>query len=196
MSVHFKSSCKFCRVLLLQVRHRFSTLVTINIHVIIFSKFLLYLGKQLTNQQITLGNKLLVYISCCLAGRGYPFGDVPPDQVQVVKQRVFQCVTCQHSLNAKDSEPAYPYLRWKKILGSVDVFPLCTPMLVNSCFNLLSEIFRVLLQFDTREFLNVLALAFEEPEFTSELGLRRRQLVVDILLQLVVKEEGFSVSTL
>lgn len=69
-------------------------------------------------------------------------------------------------------------------------------MLVNSCFNLLSEIFRVLLQFDTREFLNVLALAFEEPEFTSELGLRRRQLVVDILLQLVVKEEGFSVSTL
>ncbi|XP_052128558.1 vacuolar protein sorting-associated protein 8 homolog [Frankliniella occidentalis] len=120
-------------------------------------------GRQLSNQQITLGNKLLVYISCCLAGRGYPYGDVPPDLVQTVKQRVFQCVTCQHSLNAKDTEPVYPYLR-------------------------------VLLQFDTKEFLNVLALAFEEPEFTSELGLRRKQLVVDILLQLVVKEQGFSAS--
>lgn len=63
------------------------------------------------------------------------------------------------------------------------------------CDNLLFSLllFRVLLQFDTREFLNVLALAFEEPEFTSELGLRRRQLVVDILLHLVVQEEGFSV---
>lgn len=120
-------------------------------------------GKQLTNQQITLGNKLLVYTSCCLAGRGYPYGDVPQELVQDVKQRVFQCVTCQHSLNAKDSEKVYPYLR-------------------------------VFLQFDIREFLNVLALAFEEPEFTSELGLRRRQLVVDILLHLVVQEEGFSAS--
>lgn len=120
-------------------------------------------GKQLTNQQITLGNKILVYISCCLAGRGYPYGDVPADLVQTVKQRVFQCVTCQHSLNAKDTEKAYPYLR-------------------------------VLLQFDTREFLNVLALAFEEPEFTSELGIRRKQLMVDILLHLVVQDEGFSAS--
>jgi vacuolar protein sorting-associated protein 8 len=49
------------------------------------------------------------------------------------------------------------------------------------------------LQFDTREFLNVLALAFEEPEFTSELGLRQRQRIVDILLQLMVLEHGFSV---
>lgn len=75
------------------------------------SNIVVFPGKQLTNQQITLGNKLLVYTSCCLAGRGYPYGDVPQELVQDVKQRVFQCVTCQHSLNAKDSEPAYPYLR-------------------------------------------------------------------------------------
>ena len=31
----------------------------------------------LTEQQVKLGNKLLVYISCCLAGRAYPWGDVP-----------------------------------------------------------------------------------------------------------------------
>lgn len=53
---------------------------------------------------------------------------------------------------------------------------------------------RALLQFDTREFLNVLALAFEEPEFTSELGLRQRQRIVDILLLIMVHGEGFTVS--
>lgn len=54
-------------------------------------------------------------------------------------------------------------------------------------------IFRALLHFDTREFLNVLALAFEEPEFTSELGLRQRQRVVDILLLIMVHGDGFTV---
>ena len=44
-------------------------------------------------------------------------------------------------------------------------------------------ILRTLLKFDTREFLNVLALAFEEAEFTSELGMIQRQRVVDILMQ-------------
>ncbi|KAJ9588008.1 hypothetical protein L9F63_028181, partial [Diploptera punctata] len=45
-----------------------------------------------------------------------------------------------------------------------------------------------LLHFDTREFLNVLALAFEEPEFTSELGLRQVQRLVDILLLVMVQQ--------
>jgi len=54
-----------------------------------------------------------------------------------------------------------------------------------------------LLHFDTREFLNVLALAFEEPEFTSELGLRQVQRLVDILLLVMVQQgDGFTVSTI
>ena len=32
--------------------------------------------KHLTSNQIKLGNKLLVYVSCCLAGRAYPYGDI------------------------------------------------------------------------------------------------------------------------
>ena len=53
-----------------------------------------------------------------------------------------------------------------------------------------------MLHFDTREFLNVLALAFEEPEFTSELGLRQVQRLVDILLLVMVQQgDGFTVST-
>jgi len=53
---------------------------------------------------------------------------------------------------------------------------------------------RTLLHFDTREFLNVVALAFTEPEFTSELGLTQRQRLVDILLQIMLNSTGFLVS--
>ena len=47
--------------------------------------------------QIKLGNKLLVYISCCLAGRAYPLGDIPPNLVDTVKAEVFKCVTVLHT---------------------------------------------------------------------------------------------------
>ncbi|CAG2203936.1 Vacuolar protein sorting-associated protein 8 homolog [Mytilus edulis] len=97
-------------------------------------------GKQLTDNQIKLGNKLLVYISCCLAGRAYPLGDIPEDLVSDVKNNMFHCITSLHSKNHTSEEPIYPHLR-------------------------------TLLQFDTREFLNVLALAFEEEEFNTEEGL-------------------------
>ncbi|XP_071448355.1 vacuolar protein sorting-associated protein 8 homolog isoform X2 [Hetaerina americana] len=117
-------------------------------------------GKQLGDSQIAMGNKLLVYVSCCLAGRAYPTGEVAEELVAKVKREVFQCLTTVHTKDAGDTEPPYPYLR-------------------------------TLMQFDMREFLNVLSLAFEEPEFTSELGLRQRQRVVDILLQVVVLGEGF-----
>ncbi|XP_059473885.1 vacuolar protein sorting-associated protein 8 homolog [Neocloeon triangulifer] len=120
-------------------------------------------GKQLSEEQVALGNKLLVFVSCCLAGRAFPRGDVPPDLQPQVKHEVLKCLTALHSRAPTDSEPPYPYLR-------------------------------ALLQFDTREFLNVLALAFEEPEFSSELGLRQRQRIVDILLQIVVPGDTFSAS--
>ncbi|BFY99915.1 hypothetical protein BsWGS_02955 [Bradybaena similaris] len=118
-------------------------------------------GKQLTDIHIKLGNKLLVYISCCLAGRAYPLGDIPEDQVEVVKDQVFRCLTCLHTNTPAQDEPVYPYLR-------------------------------TLLKFDTREFLNVLALAFEEPEFNTADGIQKRQRVVDILLQVMVESIGFT----
>nr|XP_022322565.1 vacuolar protein sorting-associated protein 8 homolog [Crassostrea virginica] len=115
-------------------------------------------GIQLTDEQIRLGNKLLVYISCCLAGRAYPLGDIPDNMVADVKNNVFQCIT---RLKVKNDESTYPYLR-------------------------------TLLQFDTREFLNVLALAFEEKEFNTEVGIKNRQRVVDILLQVMVESGEFT----
>lgn len=117
-------------------------------------------GRQLTDSQVLLGNKLLVYISCCLAGRGYPHGELAAGQAPSVKRDVFQCIT---ALRPDDrGEDTFPYLR-------------------------------ALLCFNTREFLNVLALAFEEPEFaTTEAGLAQKQRLVDILLQIMVQGEGYS----
>ncbi|XP_014767622.1 vacuolar protein sorting-associated protein 8 homolog isoform X2 [Octopus bimaculoides] len=120
-------------------------------------------GKQLTDDQIRLGNKLLVYISYCLAGRGYPLGDIPEEFIPEVKEQVFKCVSCLHRTKSKENEPAYPHLR-------------------------------TLLQFDTIEFLNVLALAFEEPEFNTDEGIQKRQRVIDILLQVMVESVGFNPS--
>lgn len=44
---------------------------------------------------------------------------------------------------------------------------------------------RALLIFDMRETLNVLSLAFMEPEFSSELGLSQRQRIINVLLEIV-----------
>lgn len=119
-------------------------------------------AQEMTAKEIELGNKLLVYISFCLAGRGYPIGDVPKDSIQSVKYEIFKCLTSVHSKNADDNELPYPFLR-------------------------------TFVHFDTREFLNVVSLAFTEPEFTSELGLRQRQRLIDLLLQIMVNSPGFSV---
>jgi len=41
-----------------------------------------------TDSDLSLGNKLLVYISCCLAGQAYPIGTIPEDYAQEVKKEV------------------------------------------------------------------------------------------------------------
>ena len=119
----------------------------------------------LTEQQVKLGNKLLVYISCCLAGRAYPWGDVPKDQVKQVKYDVYSTITALHSRTiGENPEPPYPHLH-------------------------------TLLHFDTQGFLNVISIAFEEEEFQTEVGKCQRQRLVDILLEVMVKEESpFSAS--
>ncbi|XP_062438241.1 vacuolar protein sorting-associated protein 8 homolog isoform X2 [Rhea pennata] len=98
-------------------------------------------GKSLTDEQVVMGNKLLVYISCCLAGRAYPLGDIPEDLVPLVKNQVFEFLIRLHSTEGSVDEEVYPYVR-------------------------------TLLHFDTREFLNVLALVMvENSDFTpSQVG--------------------------
>ena len=58
-----------------------------------------------------LGNKLLVYISQCLAGRAYFQGDIPEDRVKQAKYDVYSTITL---LSARDSsreeDTSYPHL--------------------------------------------------------------------------------------
>lgn len=72
---------------------------------------LMELLPQLTPEQTDLGNCLLVYVSSCLAGRRFPSGDIPADQVHQVKNDVLRCLTSQHSSSSPEDELPYPYLR-------------------------------------------------------------------------------------
>uniref|UniRef100_A0A673FXB4 Vacuolar protein sorting-associated protein 8 homolog n=1 Tax=Sinocyclocheilus rhinocerous TaxID=307959 RepID=A0A673FXB4_9TELE len=115
-----------------------------------------------TDEHVVMGNKLLVYISCCLAGRAYPLGDIPEDLVPQVKNQVFEFLIRLHSVEAAQEEEVYPYIR-------------------------------TLLHFDTREFLNVLALTFEDFKNDKQ-ALEYQQRIVDILLKIMVDNSDFTPS--
>uniref|UniRef100_A0A3P8WKK4 VPS8 subunit of CORVET complex n=1 Tax=Cynoglossus semilaevis TaxID=244447 RepID=A0A3P8WKK4_CYNSE len=119
-------------------------------------------GRSLTDHQVVMGNKLLVYISCCLAGRAYPLGDIPEDLVVQVKNQVFDFLIRLHSADSTDEEEVFPFIR-------------------------------TLLHFDTREFLNVLAMTFEDFKNDKQ-ALEYQQRTVDILLQVMVDNPDFTPS--
>ncbi|KAM4615181.1 vacuolar protein sorting-associated protein 8 homolog isoform 2-T2 [Polymixia lowei] len=119
-------------------------------------------GRTLTDEQVVMGNKLLVYISCCLAGRAYPLGDIPEDLVPQVKNKVFEFLIRLHSADLCEEEEVFPFIR-------------------------------TLLHFDTREFLNVLALTFEDFKNDKQ-ALEYQQRIVDILLKVMVDNPDFTPS--
>uniref|UniRef100_UPI0037E89112 vacuolar protein sorting-associated protein 8 homolog n=1 Tax=Semicossyphus pulcher TaxID=241346 RepID=UPI0037E89112 len=119
-------------------------------------------GRSLTDEEVVMGNKLLVYISCCLAGRAYPLGDIPEDLVVQVKNQVFEFLIRLHSADSSEEEEVFPFIR-------------------------------SLLHFDTREFLNVLAMTFEDFKNDKQ-ALEYQQRIVDILLQVMVDNSDFSLS--
>ncbi|XP_038593280.1 vacuolar protein sorting-associated protein 8 homolog isoform X1 [Micropterus salmoides] len=119
-------------------------------------------GRSLTDEEVVMGNKLLVYISCCLAGRAYPLGDIPEDLVVQVKNQVFEFLIRLHSADSSEEEEVFPFIR-------------------------------TLLHFDTREFLNVLAMTFEDFKNDKQ-ALEYQQRIVDILLQVMVENPDFTPS--
>nr|XP_046257105.1 vacuolar protein sorting-associated protein 8 homolog isoform X3 [Scatophagus argus] len=119
-------------------------------------------GRSLTDEEVVMGNKLLVYISCCLAGRAYPLGDIPEDLVVQVKNQVFEFLIRLHSADSSEEEEVFPFIR-------------------------------TLLHFDTREFLNVLAMTFEDFKNDKQ-ALEYQQRTVDILLQVMVDNPDFTPS--
>lgn len=119
-------------------------------------------GRSLTDEEVVMGNKVLVYISCCLAGRAYPLGDIPEDLVMQVKNQVFDFLIRLHSADSTEEEELFPFIR-------------------------------TLLHFDTREFLNVLAMTFEDFKNDKQ-ALEYQQRIVDILLQVMVDNPDFTPS--
>ncbi|XP_061644844.1 vacuolar protein sorting-associated protein 8 homolog isoform X3 [Phyllopteryx taeniolatus] len=114
-------------------------------------------GRSLTAEEVVMGNKLLVYISCCLAGRAYPLGNIPEDLVVQIKIQVFEYLILLHT--GESSSDAYPLIQ-------------------------------TLLHFDTREFLNVLAMTFED--LNDKQAIEYQQRIVDILLQVMVDNPDFT----
>lgn len=66
---------------------------------------------ELTPDNNKLGNTMLVYVSACLAGLGYPTGNIPAKDVTRVKHDVLRCLETAHSINITENEQIYPYLR-------------------------------------------------------------------------------------
>lgn len=114
-----------------------------------------------TTESHDLGNCLLVYISSCLAGRGYPTGDIPIEQVPNVKLAVLNCLTSVYAdtINTTNSDQQLPY-----------------PYL------------RSLLHFDIRETLNVISLAFQEDDFCCDLGQTYREYLINIMLEIMTPD--------
>lgn len=136
-----------------------------------------------------LGNFVLVYISSCLSGRRYPCGEIHTDLVAKVKHEVksFFIYTCIR------------YIRQNQLFNFLlllfQVLRCLTSVHSNhaDATELTYPYLRSLLQFDTRETLNVISLAFHEIEFQGQLGRSHRQRIVNILLEIMVPEH-FAVS--
>ncbi|OXB65294.1 hypothetical protein ASZ78_001601 [Callipepla squamata] len=136
-------------------------------------------GKSLSDEQVVMGNKLLVYIRECLAEitvRMYQKYD-KMCRLHVVKAGM---VTAKKPAVFESSLQIFEFLiRLHSTEGSVDeeVYPHI----------------RTLLHFDTREFLNVLALTFEDFKNDKQ-AVEYQQRIVDILLKVMVENSDFTPS--
>ncbi|KJH43461.1 hypothetical protein DICVIV_10533 [Dictyocaulus viviparus] len=64
-----------------------------------------------SDSEMDRGNRLLLYLHCCLAGHAYPFGSLPPDKIFSVPLQVYQCITSLKGKDGNISSASYPYLR-------------------------------------------------------------------------------------
>uniref|UniRef100_A0A8R1HLY8 Vps8 domain-containing protein n=1 Tax=Caenorhabditis japonica TaxID=281687 RepID=A0A8R1HLY8_CAEJA len=58
-----------------------------------------------------LGNKVLVYLNCCLAGMAYPFGLLDEENRKRVPLETFRCISSLRGKDGGESNEQYPYLK-------------------------------------------------------------------------------------
>lgn len=54
------------------------------------------------------GNKLLLYLQCCLLGQAYPFGNLPYDLAKTLPLKVYRCLTSFRGKDGSNGEFLYP----------------------------------------------------------------------------------------
>lgn len=57
--------------------------------------------------EAAIGNKLLLYIQCCLAGRAYPIGKLPEDIEKKLPLQIYRCLI---SLRGKDGSSGHYFI--------------------------------------------------------------------------------------
>lgn len=112
------------------------------------------------------GNKLLVYLHCCLCGQAYPYGSIEDLELSDnVRRNVFDYLTCRHNKMIDE------LLREKGQNDEIE-FP----------------IIKVFLNYDVMDFLNVITMSFNEPSFEAVIGLDKKQHLIDILIEICLKK--------
>ena len=143
--------------------------------------------KQFLNseQLVTCGNKLLVYMHCCLCGQSYPYGSIEDDQLSdKVRRQTFDYLISKRNKTfdallldekKKTNSPLAKYLDQLLDLNesSLGNYP----------------IIRMFLNFDILDFLNVISMTFNESSFEAVIGLDKKQQLIDILIEIGL---GFS----
>uniref|UniRef100_A0A915PZI9 Vacuolar protein sorting-associated protein 8 central domain-containing protein n=1 Tax=Setaria digitata TaxID=48799 RepID=A0A915PZI9_9BILA len=65
----------------------------------------------LSDCEIAQGNKLLLYIQCCLSGRAYPFGTLSEEVATMLPLQVYRCLISYKGKNGTSDSVVYPYLQ-------------------------------------------------------------------------------------
>lgn len=103
----------------------------------------------LSDSEIGQGNKLLLYLNCCLAGRAYPFGNLPENMLELVPIETYKFLVQIKKKNFQMNNFENKQQNCSEI--NVESFP-----------NL-----RLLLKFDTTQFLNVICTCADTPIFAN-----------------------------
>lgn len=98
-----------------------------------------FAGKTLLSDfEIALGNKVLLYLSCCLAGRVFPYGSqLPSELVDVVPIETYKFMVSVRSKDPSKQNERFPHLR-------------------------------LFLRFDANQFLNVICTCIDAPLFSNQ----------------------------
>ena len=120
----------------------------------------------LREKHINLGNKILVYLSCCLAGNQYPLGRIDDDLVVDVKENIFNLIVKKRSDLSINSE-VYPHIKTLLLFD--------TQEFLNVLF----------IAFEEKEF-------YTKNDSVVVSTLSKRQKVIDILLEVMLNDKSFS----